>query len=98
MSTKIVIRQVADDEFTEAAEWYERQQEGLGLEFIDHVQKVIDRIVENPLQYPIVHRDIREAIVSRFPFSIYYRVKTNRVVIVAVFHCSREPSRWQSRN
>jgi hypothetical protein len=39
MSTKIVFRQVADDEFTEAAEWYERQQEGLGLEFIDHVQK-----------------------------------------------------------
>ena len=98
MTTKIVFRAIADTEVTESAEWYEDQRQGLGFEFIDHVQAVLDRIAEDPLRYPVVLRDIREAIVSKFPFAVYYRVKPDRVVILAVFHCSRDPAVWQSRN
>ena len=98
MTRKLVFRRVADAEFNEAALWYERQRDGLGLDLIEQVQNVIDRIAEDPLRYPIILRDIREAIVSRFPFAVYYHVKTDRIVILAVFHCSRDPSIWQSRN
>jgi plasmid stabilization system protein ParE len=98
MSTKIVFRRMAQAEFAESAQWYEQQREGLGEEFIEHVQRVLDKIGEDPLRYAIAVRDIREAIVSKFPFAIYYRVKTGRVVIIAVFHCSRNPADWQGRN
>lgn len=94
----LVFRPAADNEFVESASWYEDQQEGLGLRFIDHVQEVLDNIAANPLRYPIVARDIREAIVSKFPFAVYYRIKSDRVVILAVFHCSRDPAICQSRN
>ncbi len=42
--------------------------------------------------------EIREAIVSRFPYCVYYRVKRKRILITAVFHTSRDPAVWQSRN
>lgn len=74
------------------------KREGLGEEFIAHVQRVLDKIGEDTLQYAIALRDIREAIVSKFPFAIYFRAKADRVVIMAVFHCSRNPSDWQGRN
>jgi len=98
MSAKIAFRPIADAEFIESAQWYENQRAGLGLEFIDEVQKVIDTISEEPLRYPITLRDIREGVVSRFPFAVYYRVKPDRVIILAVFHSSRDPAIWQARN
>jgi plasmid stabilization system protein ParE len=95
---RFVFRAVADAELPQSAEWYERQQDGLGLRFIDQVQKVLDNILESPERYPVALRDVREAIVSKFPYAVYYRVKSDRVVILAVFHCSRDPAQWQSRN
>ncbi|MBI1832656.1 MAG: type II toxin-antitoxin system RelE/ParE family toxin [Planctomycetes bacterium] len=98
MTKKIVFRPAADAEFCESAEWYEAQRPGLGIQFIDHVQQALDKIAEDPLRNPAVLRDIREAVVGKFPFAIYYRVKPDRIVILAVFHCSRDPAIWQGRN
>ena len=95
---KLVFRSQADEEFNESAAWYEGQRQGLGLEFIDRVQALLDKILEDPLRYPIVLHDIRECIVSKFPFAIYYRVKKDRIVVLSVIHCSRDPAIWQSRN
>jgi toxin ParE1/3/4 len=89
---------MADAEFIESAEWYEDHRAGLGLKFIDQVQQVLDILAENPSRYPVVFEDIREGLVSEFPFAVYYRVKPNQVVILAVFHCSRDPAVWQARN
>jgi plasmid stabilization system protein ParE len=61
------------------------------------VQKVLDTIAANPERYPLVSDDVREALVSRFPYCVYYRVKPDRVVVIAVFHTSRDPSVWQGR-
>jgi len=94
----IVFRRAADAEFAESAEWYENQRQGLGLEFIKHVQRVLDNILENPLRYAVVLRDVREGVVSKFPFAVYYRVKPDHIAILAVFHCSRDPAIWQARN
>jgi plasmid stabilization system protein ParE len=69
----------------------------LGGELIAEVERVLDSIADDPLRYPIVFKDIREAIVARFPFAVYYRVKPGRVIIIAVFHCSRDPGIWQAR-
>jgi plasmid stabilization system protein ParE len=98
MGKQLVFRPAADAEFNEAALWYEEQRQGLGFEFIDQIQGVLDKIQDNPLQYAIALQDIREALVSRFPFAVYYRVKIDRLIILAVFHCSRDPQIWQSRN
>jgi toxin ParE1/3/4 len=97
MSLPLVFRGAAQDEYDEAAVWYDGQA-GLGTAFQAEVQAVLDVIAGQPDRYPIVASDVREAPVSRFPYCIYYRVRPGRIVIISVFHTSRDPAVWQSRS
>jgi plasmid stabilization system protein ParE len=97
MSLPLVFRPAAQAEFDEAAAWYEAQRPGLGDDFVAEVQHVLDTIAQHPERYPIVEGDVREALVSRFPYCIYYRAKPDRIVVIAVFHTARDPSVWQGR-
>ncbi len=97
MSLPLVVRRAAQAEFDDAATWYEAQLAGLGADFVTEVQQVLDTIANQPDRYPVVSGDVREAPVQRFPFCVYYRVKPDRVVIIAIFHTSRDPSVWQTR-
>ena len=97
MSLRLVFRSVAQVEFDHAARWYEDQRRGLGADFVSEVQLVLDTIANHPAQFPLADGDVRGAWVSRFPYCIYYRVKPDRAVIIAVFHTSRAPSLWKGR-
>lgn len=35
-----------------------------------------------------------QAVVSRFPYAVFYRVESKRVVVLTVLHTSRDPSTW----
>lgn len=100
MKRPLVFRRVARTEFQDAAVWYEGQRAGLGVEFefVAEVDRILKRIADQPDHYPVAEGDVREAPVSRFPYAIYYRVKTTRVTVIAVFHCSRNPAIWKRRN
>jgi toxin ParE1/3/4 len=58
---------------------------------------IFRRIQANPNQYPVVHRNVRRALVRRFPYGVFYVVEGQRIVVLAVFHGSRDPSQWKSR-
>ncbi|MFO0880423.1 MAG: type II toxin-antitoxin system RelE/ParE family toxin [Gemmataceae bacterium] len=98
MTLPVMFRRVAQSEFAEAAAWYEGHKVGLGDDFLAEVQQTLDIVANHPERYPVADGDVREAPVSRFPYCVYYRVKTNCVVVIAVFHTSRDPSGWQSRS
>ena len=97
MSLPIVVRQLAQAEFDTSVAWYDTQQAGLGDDFAEAVQQTLDTIAANPKRYPEVYGEAREAAVAGFPFCVYYRVRPNRVVVLSVFHTSRDPSVWQGR-
>lgn len=97
MKLPILFRPEARAEFDSAADWYEQQRSGLGVEFVERVQQCLDHIQEMPLLFPVVFEDLRQTIVRRFPYSVVYRVETSQIVIVAVFHGRRDPTVWQSR-
>src|SRR3954468_21202499 len=97
MSLKVVLRRQARAEFDEAFDWYESQKPGLGAEFAEHVQAVFDRISAMPELHAVVYRDIRKALVRKFPYSVFYRIKPGRVIVLAVFHGKRDPNIWKTR-
>lgn len=51
----------------------------------------------DPLRYPIVERDVHEAPVKNFPYCIYYRIRKNLLIVIAVYHQARDPLGWQQR-
>ncbi len=97
MTPDLVFRRAADAEFVRATQWYNAERDGLGDEFAAEVQRVLDTVRRHPHLYPVARGDVRVAPVSRFPYGVYYRVRTTEVVVVAVYHHSRDPAGWQSR-
>jgi plasmid stabilization system protein ParE len=93
----VVFRPQAEEEARAARKWYEEQRPGLGARFADAIDETIQRIASNPSRFPLVHGEIRRAVVRRFPFGVYFRVYGRDLVILAVTHGRRHPRRWQSR-
>lgn len=87
----------AEEDLRGAADWYRRQAAGLDLRFRDAVREALGRITERPALYPKVHRELRRALVHRFPYSIFYRVTDETVLVVAIVHQARDPAIWQRR-
>lgn len=80
------------DDIEVALVWYERQRNGLGLEFLDCVERAILRILENPEAHRIRYKHFRACIVRRFPFAVYYTIERDALVVHSVFHQHRDPS------
>jgi len=95
---RILFRPQARDEFDAAGDWYERESCGLGKAFLDAVETQLSRIGADPLAYPVVHRDIRKAALKRFPCCIYFRLRGDAIVVLAVFHTARNPATWKRRS
>lgn len=82
---------------SDAYDWYESRKSGLGDEFIDCVDELLNRVCMIPESYAIVYRDVRRAVIKRFPYAVYYRIISSRIVVTAIFHSRRDPKSWRLR-
>ena len=87
----------AEEEMTEASVFYESATSGLGADFLDEVQRVVNILREHPELGQSVGRGLRRALLHRFPFSLIYSLEVDTVVIVAVAHQRRRPGYWRHR-
>jgi len=92
----------AKDEMRQAADWYEVQSEGLGLEFLATVNDTIEKISRSPERFPQLEilpqvRSICRALVHRFPYTVIFEQAENEIRIWAVAHTSRRPNYWEKR-
>lgn len=97
MSLRVVVRVAARHDVEEAATWYEEQCQGLGEEFLREIDETVRRASTHPDRYPLVLADVRKAVARRFPYSVFFRVRNECLVILAVFHGRRDPTIWQTR-
>jgi plasmid stabilization system protein ParE len=74
------------DDIELAVAWYERQQPGLGLAFLDCIDDAIQSILENPDAYWVRYQTYRACVVKRFPFSIFFTREENELIVHSVFH------------
>jgi hypothetical protein len=65
----------ADTEMTEASIFYEDATSGLGVEFLDEVQRVIDLVVKHPKIGQSLDPAFRHALLRRFPFRLIYSIR-----------------------
>jgi toxin ParE1/3/4 len=97
MSYSILVRPKAKADIREAARWYEKHRPGLAAKFLLSVEQAIDRLRATPKMHQVVVDDIRRKLLQRFSYFLYYQVEESRVVVVGLFHTSRDPQAWQDR-
>ena len=87
----------AEQEFIEAAAYYERNVTGLGERFGNEVRYAIERLLEYPDLGSPIDADLRRLMLTRFPYFLIYSFTTDLLRIVAVAHARRRPGYWRSR-
>ena len=87
----------AQQELAEAIDYYERAVPGLGLEFLDEVERTVNRILLQPEAWVRVADRHRRCRTRRFPYGLIYCVEGDAVIITAVFNLRRHPASWKGR-
>ena len=87
---KLRLIKVAQRDIDKAAEFYERQREGLGSTFLDRVDEGLDRINLNPLGYRKIAGENRRCNLEQFPYALWFKV-IDEVIVVGCLHAKRDP-------
>lgn len=97
MTRALHVEPEAEAELGEAIAWYESRHRGLGLEFARVVRAGFAAIERTPELGPVVDGRIRQVVLRRFPYTIYYVLEADRIAVLAVFHGRRDPRQWRRR-
>jgi len=76
-----------------AFSWYERQQRGLGFEFLNCIESGTKSILEHPEMYRIYYSNFRRCLIKRFPFSIFYTIEEKAIIVHSVFSNRQDPNK-----
>lgn len=98
MTPRLLLQAAAEAEIESAAEWYESQRRGLGLEFTRAVRALLTTIEREPHRYPLARPDgVRRALLRRFPYAIYFVPQPAAIVVLGCLHVRRDPETWSTR-
>lgn len=92
--TKYRFTSAALSELREATLYYEENESGLGLRFLDEIDAAVDRILRFPHAWHSVSARSRRCRTHRFPFGLLYQVRPDEILITAVMDLRRDPRRW----
>jgi toxin ParE1/3/4 len=95
--TRVRLSSAAERDVLAAKDWYAHQGPGLDLSFRDDLDRTLDQIRVHPAAYPIVHEKIRRANLRRFPYGIFYVVRTSHIFVLGIVHHARHPNHWKTR-
>ena len=85
-------------ELIDAQDWYENEAPGLGRRFREAVDAVVERMSDTPRQFPVIYKNVRRALLRRFPYALMFVIEADEtLIVIACFHGSRDPAHWQKR-
>ena len=62
------------------------------------VQDAINHLVQFPESAPIIRGQVRGKVISRFPYSLMYRLEDDVILVLAVAHQKQRPEYWIDRD
>ena len=93
----------AEEDAAQAVSWYGEQRAGLGSEFLNKLQPLLQRVEDAPFQFPKVagkndRRQLRQGILRRLPYRVILEVKDDAsLLVLAVAHTNCHPDYWRNR-
>jgi len=108
MTLPLVFRRRAQADLAAAFNWYEALVRGTAarawrrvpLRPSDHLQITFSTLGTlgtlglHPDIFGCVYENVHRAVVTRFPFAVFYIMEAKRVVILRVLHSARDPKLW----
>ena len=88
---------LAEHELNEAAQYYDREEPGLGSSFLEEVDRCLRSIEAHPEAGHLLRGLVRRRLLRRFPYALLYKIRPSAVRILAVMNLKRRPMYWVGR-
>ena len=97
MSYTLSLRPRALAEIETARDGYDAVEHGDS--FLAEIEAVFDAIQAMPLRFPIAYNTIHRALLRRYPFAVFFRVRpaTKEIVVLALLPQRIDPTKWPGR-
>jgi plasmid stabilization system protein ParE len=79
-----------------AIEWYRERSPRAAPRFLDELDRIIERVLQNTAQFPEYEFGTRRAFFHRFPYFVVFREKS-KIEVIAIVHGRRRPRYWEAR-
>lgn len=89
----VELRPLALADLHEAYSYYNSVKENLGEQFLEELQKLLDKLESNPFIFSFANRSIRQAKLHRFPYDVVYEVHNNSVIVYSIFMAKQNPNK-----
>ena len=96
--TRVSFHELAERELNDAALYYETESAGLGVRFLDEVERYVGAIIRNPSAGKKIRAQIRRRILRSFPYGILYSARDDGIRILAIMNLKRRPMYWVGRS
>jgi len=89
---QVWIARSAETDLLEGFVFYEKQQPGIGDYFLDSLFADIDALVLYAGIHIKFNGRLHRMLARRFPFAIYYELRSDVATVVAVLDCRQNPA------
>ena len=93
----VLFHQQSEVELLESKKWYAHRSIKASERFVTEINNTIDNLQKSPFSQAIIYRKKRKINLNNFPFSIIYSIDKNTILILSIFHYSRNPKIWKKR-
>ena len=94
---RVEFHPAARAESEDAQSWYEERSLIAAAVFLRELSDTIRRAADSPARYPKSVAGTRRIMLARFPFTVFYRIHAEVLLVVAVAHQKRKPGYWKTR-
>jgi toxin ParE1/3/4 len=89
MKHRVILSPGAKADFSSAVRWYQRTDPDIAFQFTQETLSILRRIEQFPYSFPLTGGIVRQAVLMRFPFYIYFSLKFEVVSVIAIVHQRR---------
>jgi toxin ParE1/3/4 len=99
MNRRLIVQPEAETDIMAAAIWYDSREPGLGLEVVSEIHAAIERALNDPEAFPRLRSRpiVRRVLARRFPYRIFFIVRPDALIVLAVLHAARHDRNWKRR-
>lgn len=95
---KVILLEPALHELTEARDYYLKQASArIAAAFVEQFDSTASLILTHPKLGKPVSSRVRALPISRFPYSVIYRITSEAIIVLAIAHQRRRPAYWTQR-
>lgn len=94
---KVINLPAADREFVKIVAHYRKERPSRAVAFIQEVDHASALLAENPYLGAPEDHGVRGFRLTRFPYTLYYVIRPDRLLVAAIAHWSRRPGYWRKR-